>query len=210
MVPGGGWAKGYNLNPSRAFPTPDCPQMAHHKYHHDEEEDLGPSKSAMKRASKALQDLGAELAELGKERLAKVPIDEDLRDAVKDYQRFTAHEAKRRQLQYIGRLMRNVDPEPIRAALDAFKGVSAVETAKMHRLENMRTLLLEDEKFLHSIAETYPGADLQQLRVLRRNAIKEKEQNKPPRAYRELFRLLREIEEGAATRDDELEGEGEE
>ena len=93
--------------------------MAHHKYHHDEEEDLGPSKSAMKRASKALQDLGAELAELGKERLAKVPIDEDLRDAVKDYQRFTAHEAKRRQLQYIGRLMRNVDPEPIRAALDA-------------------------------------------------------------------------------------------
>jgi len=184
--------------------------MAHHKYHHDEEEDLGPSKSAMKRASKALQDLGAELAELGKERLAKVPIDEDLRDAVKDYQRFTAHEAKRRQLQYIGRLMRNVDPEPIRAALDAFKGVSAVETAKMHRLENMRTALLEDEKFLHSIAECYPGADLQQLRVLRRNAIKEKEQNKPPRAYRELFRLLREIEEGAATRDDELEGEGEE
>ena len=134
----------------------------------------------------------------------------DLRDAVKDYQRFTAHEAKRRQLQYIGRLMRNVDPEPIRAALDAFKGVSAVETAKMHRLENMRTALLEDEKFLHSIAESYPGADLQQLRVLRRNAIKEKEQNKPPRAYRELFRLLREIEEGAATRDDELEGEGEE
>ena len=104
----------------------------------------------------------------------------------------------------------NVDPEPIRAALDAFKGVSAVETAKMHRLENMRTLLLEDEKFLHSIAETYPGADLQQLRVLRRNAIKEKEQNKPPRAYRELFRLLREIEEGAAARDDEGEGEGEE
>ena len=72
--------------------------MAQHKYHHNEEEDLGPSKSAMKRASKALQDLGAELAELGKERLAKVPIDEDLRDAVKDYQRFTAHEAKRRQL----------------------------------------------------------------------------------------------------------------
>ena len=176
--------------------------MAQHKYHHDEEEDLGPSKSAMKRASKALQDLGAELAELGKERLAKVPIDEDLRDAVKDYQRFTAHEAKRRQLQYIGKLMRNVDPEPIRAALDAFKGVSAVETAKMHRLENLRTRLLDDEKTLHTIAEAHPGADLQQLRVLRRNAIKEKEQNKPPRAYRELFRVLRELEEGGAGADD--------
>lgn len=179
--------------------------MAHHKYHHDDEEDFGPSKSELKRASKALQDLGAELVELGKERLAKVPIDEDLRDAVKDYQRFTAHEARRRQLQYIGKLMRNVDPEPIRAALDAFKGVSAVETAKMHRLENLRTQLLEDEKVLHTIAETYPGADLQQLRVLRRNALKEKEQNKPPRAYRELFRVLREIDEGATAPGDEAE-----
>ena len=181
--------------------------MAHHKYHHDDEEDFGPSKSELKRASKALQDLGAELVELGKERLAKVPIDEDLRDAVKDYQRFTAHEAKRRQLQYIGKLMRNVDPEPIRAALDAFKGVSAVETAKMHRLENLRTQLLEDEKVLHTIAETYPGADLQQLRVLRRNALKEKEQNKPPRAYRELFRVLREIDEGATTPEEDEEVE---
>jgi ribosome-associated protein len=171
--------------------------MAKHKYNPDEEFD-GPSKSQLKRDSAALQDLGRELAELGKERLAKVPIDEDLRDAVKDYQRFTAHEAKRRQLQYIGKLMRSVDPEPIRAALDAFKGVSAVETAKMHRLENLRTKLLEDEKTLHGIAEAHPGVDLQQLRVLRRNAIKEKEQNKPPRAYRELFRVLRELEEGGA------------
>ena len=136
-----------------------------------------------------------------------MPIDEDLRDAVKDYQRFTAHEARRRQLQYIGKLMRNVDPEPIRAALDAFKGVSAVETAKMHRLENLRTQLLEDEKVLHTIAETYPGADLQQLRVLRRNALKEKEQNKPPRAYRELFRVLREIDEGATTPEEDEEVE---
>ena len=169
--------------------------MAKHKYNPDEEFD-GPSKSQLKRDSAALQDLGRELAELGKERLAKVPIDEDLRDAVKDYQRFTAHEAKRRQLQYIGKLMRSVDPEPIRAALDAFKGVSAVETAKMHRLEALRTKLLEDEKTLHRIAEAHPGVDLQQLRVLRRNALKEKEQNKPPRAYRELFRVLRELEEG--------------
>lgn len=171
--------------------------MAKHKYHEDEE-DTGPSKSALKRESTALQDLGRELAELGKERLAKVPIDEDLRDAVKDYQRFTSHEARRRQLQYIGKLMRNVDPEPIRAALDAFKGVSATETAKMHRLENLRTRLIDDEKTLHGIAETYPGADLQQLRVLRRNAIKEKEQNRPPRAFRELFRVLRELEEGGS------------
>lgn len=171
--------------------------MAKHK-HHDDDEDGGPSKSALKRESTALQDLGRELAELGKERLARVPIEEDLRDAVKDYQRFTAHEARRRQLQYIGKLMRNVDPAPIRAALDAFKGVSATETARMHRLENLRLKLIDDEKTLHAIAETYPGADLQQLRVLRRNAIKEKEQNRPPRAFRELFRVLRELEDGNA------------
>ncbi|WP_374599527.1 ribosome biogenesis factor YjgA, partial [Sphingosinicella sp.] len=121
------------------------------------------------------------------------------------YQRFTAHEARRRQLQYIGRLMRNVDPEPIRAALDAFKGVSAVETARMHRLENLRARLIEDEKALHDIAEAYPGADLQQIRVLRRNAIKEKEAGKPPRAFRELFRVLRELETGGVD-DDEAEG----
>ena len=176
--------------------------MANHKYHHDEE-DTGPSKSSLKRASTALQDLGRELAELGKERLARVPLEEDLRDAVKDYQRFTAHEAKRRQLQYIGRLMRNVDPEPIRAALEAFKGVSATETARMHRLEALRTKLIEDEKTLHGIAEAHPGADLQQLRVLRRNAIKEKELNKPPRAFRELFRVLRELETAGADAESE-------
>jgi ribosome-associated protein len=79
----------------------------------------------------------------------------------------------------------------------------------MHRLENMRTRCSKTRSSCIP-SPSLPGADLQQLRVLRRNAIKEKEQNKPPRAYRELFRLLREIEEGAATRDDELEGEGEE
>jgi ribosome-associated protein len=176
--------------------------MAKHKHKHEEEEYAGPSKSQLKRDSTALQDLGRELAELGKERLAKVPIDEDLRDAVKDYQRFTAHEAKRRQLQYIGRLMRNVDPEPVRAALDAFRGVSAVETARMHKLEALRTRLLEDEKTLHEIAEKHLGVDLQQLRVMRRNALKEKELNKPPRAYRELFRVLRELETGSAGSED--------
>jgi len=186
--------------------------MAKHKHKHEEEEYAGPSKSQLKRDSTALQDLGRELAELGKERLAKVPIDEDLRDAVKDYQRFTAHEAKRRQLQYIGRLMRNVDPEPVRAALDAFRGVSAVETARMHKLEALRTRLLEDEKTLHEIAEKHPGVDLQQLRVMRRNALKEKELNKPPRAFRELFRELRDLlaQDGEAPGEEAGNGDGDE
>ncbi|WP_374487822.1 ribosome biogenesis factor YjgA [Zoogloea sp.] len=168
--------------------------MAHHHKHHNQEEDLGPSKSSLKRASHALQDLGQELVQLGKDQLNKVPLEEGLKDAIKDYQRFTAHEAKRRQLQYIGKLMRNVDPEPIRAALDVFKGVSATENARLHRLETLRVRLLEDEKVLHELAAEHPGMDLQQLRTLRRNALKEKEANKPPKAFREIFRILRELD----------------
>jgi hypothetical protein len=86
-----------------------------------------------------------------------VPIDEDLRDAVKDYQRFTAHEAK----PPAAPVHRQVDAQrrsrADRAALDAFKGVSATETARMHRLEGLRTRLLEDEKTLHGIAEDLSG-----------------------------------------------------
>lgn len=185
-------------------------QMARHNQHQDHQEETGPSKSELKRASTALQDLGRELVELGKERLAKVPIDEDLREAVKDYQRFPSHEAKRRQLQYIGKLMRAVDPEPIRAALDAFKGLSATENAKLHRLEQWRDQLLEDDKTLHRIAEAHPGADLQHLRTLRRNALKEKELGKPPKAYREIFRVLRELEEGKSAPAEQPEQEDEE
>jgi len=150
----------------------------------------------------ALQDMGAELVELGRERLAKIDLPEDLRDAVRDFQRFTAHEARRRQLQYIGRLMRDLDPEPIRAALDEAKGKSAAATARQHALERLRTRLMEDEAALTDIAREHPHADLQRLRQLRRNALKEQEQAKPPRAYRELFRVLRALEENSNDPDD--------
>ncbi len=143
----------------------------------------------------ALQELGAELVALGRDQLARIELPEDLRDAVRDAQRFTQHEARRRQLQYIGRLMRDLDPAPIRAALDEIKGVSAAATARLHNLERMRAHLMEDENALGDIARAHPRADLQQLRQLRRNALKEQEQAKPPRAYRELFRVLRELEE---------------
>lgn len=156
----------------------------------------GPSKTRRKKDSDDLQRLGAELVALSADRLKKVPLPDTLRDAIVDCQRFKM-EARRRQLQYIGKLMRNIDPEPIQAQLDAFNGVSRAETARQHRLEKLRTDLLEDEKVIGAVAETWPHADLQHLRTLRRNALKEREQNKPPRAFRELFRVLRELDEGA-------------
>ncbi len=155
-----------------------------------------PSKSQKKRDMSALQDLGQALLELPAERLAKIDMPEALRIAFADARRFTKHEARRRQLQYIGRLMRAIDPAPFQAAVDAATGSSAVENARFHRLERLRSALLDDEATaLNEIAAAHPGADLQQLRQLRRNALKERELAKPPRAYREIFRVLRELEE---------------
>lgn len=155
-----------------------------------------PSKSSRKRAMHALQDIGQQLVDLSPERLRKVPMPEELFEAVRDAQRFTKHEARRRQMQYIGKLMRNIDPAPIQAQLDVFNGVSAAEVAKQHRLEKLRADFLDDEKVLEKIASTWPQADLQHLRTLRRNALKERDNNKPPKSFREIFRVLRELEEG--------------
>lgn len=160
----------------------------------DDELPAEPSKSQLKREMQALQDLGAQLVALNRDQLAKVPMPDPLLNAVRDHQRFKKREAKRRQLQYIGRLMRDVDAAPIQAALDDLNGVSALEIARQHRIERQRERLLEDEAVLFEIAEAHPGADLQRLRVLRRNALKEREVDKPPRAFREMFHVLRDID----------------
>lgn len=164
------------------------------------EEDTAPlSKTQRKQAMADLQTLGAELVDLSADRIKKIDIPDFLRDAVREAQRMTrSDEAKRRQLQYIGKLMRDVDPEPIRAALATIRGESAGETAKLHRLENLRTAFLADEKVLNEIAVLYPKADMQHLRSLRRAALREQEQNKPPRSYRAIFQALKELESGNA------------
>ena len=153
-----------------------------------------PSKSQRKRDMQALQDMGAELVELSPERLARIEMPDALRGAIREAQRLTRHEARRRQMQYIGRLMRDADPAPIREALDAVKGVSAIENARQHRLEKLRERLLEDEAVLTEIGAAHPGADITRLRQLRRNALKDRDEGRPPRAFRELFRLLRELD----------------
>ena len=161
-------------------------------------EEIAPlSKTRRKQQMEGLQSLGEELVALPTERLKKIDIPDDLRDALREVQRMTKHdEARRRQMQYIGKLMRSVDAEPIAAALAQVRGESASETAKLHRLERLRNELLEDEKTLHEIATLYPSIDLQHLRSLRRSAIKEQLENKPPRSYRAIFQLLKAMEEG--------------
>lgn len=192
-------AKGYNLTPNPSKRDPMIEEHDASDRPDEDEEDLedvwqGPSKSSRKRDMHKLQDLGEALVALSTDQLARMPIPDDLLEAIKDAKRFKKHEATRRQMQYIGKLMRHIDPEPIRAQLDIFKGVSKIEIARQHRLERLRNEFLEDEKVIGRIAESWPHADLQHLRVLRRNALKERELGKPPRAFREMFKELRALD----------------
>ena len=104
-------------------------------------------------------------------------------------------------MQYIGKIMRDIDSAPLRAAMDEINGVSDAANIRQHRLERLRARVMEDEAVFSEIGRDYPGADMQHLRQLRRNALKEAEQGKPPRAYRELFRELRDLE-GKTTAED--------
>jgi len=152
------------------------------------------SKTRKKREMHELQALGAALAELSESQLKEMRLGEDLLEALLEAKRIRSHEAKRRQMQYIGRLMREVDPAPIRSRLAELEGSSAQATARHRRLETWRERLLDDDEALTAFAAEHPGADLQALRTLIRNARKEQKESKPPRAYRELFRVLKEIE----------------
>lgn len=169
-----------------------------------EDELIAPSKTQRKQQMEELQTLGEELVALSADRIKRIDIPDELRDAVREAQRMTRHdEAKRRQMQYIGKLMRGVEVEPIRAALALVRGESAEEAAKLHRRERLRAELLADEKVAGEIAERYPAVDLQHLRSLRRAALKEQAQNKPPRSYRAIYQLLKALEDGEVQQDEE-------
>lgn len=139
-----------------------------------------------------LQKLGAALVQLSDAHLERISMPEALAQAVREARRIRSHEAKRRQVQFIGRLMRELDPEPIRAQLAVVEGGSAQARASHQRVEHWRARLMGDEGALTEFARECAVADLQQLRALLRNARKEQAEGRPPRAYRELFRIIRE------------------
>jgi ribosome-associated protein len=152
------------------------------------------SKTQQKRAMLDLQALGIALVDLSAAQLAALALPAPLAAAVADARRMSQHGARRRQLQYIGKLMRDLDPEPIREQLAALRGQSARAAARQRRLEDWRARLLEDDGALTAFAQEFPAADLQALRTAIRNARREQAGAKPPRAYREIFRLLREAQ----------------
>ena len=168
------------------------------------EEDLGPSKTKRKKEMQALQDMGGALIDLSKDKLKQLNLPENLLTAVMQAKKLlNARGAQRRQLQYIGKLMREVDPAPIQAKLDAWSGVSKEETNKLHLLERWRERLLSDDAALSELMNNYPGADAQYLRTLIRNVHKELLNNKPPKSSRALFKSLREVILGTTEPEDE-------
>jgi ribosome-associated protein len=155
----------------------------------------GPSKSQQKREVEALQELGEILVKLPAAQFKRIELPENLRQAVADCRKITQNGALRRQKQYIGKLMRGLDAAPIQAQLDVFNGVSAAENAKFHQAEKWRDKLIADNEALTQFLDAHPDTDATHLRQLIRNARDEAARSKPPKAFREIFRAIREVME---------------
>lgn len=156
------------------------------------------SKSQIKREMEALQALGLCLTELNSDQLDQVPMGESLDGAIREYQRLKKGEAKRRQMQYVGRVMRGIDEKDIDAithAINSFDASHVEHTQRFHQIENWRDRLLTEKTALTDYLVQFPEADVQHLRQLIRNAQKEQSQQKNLGSTRKLFRYLRELSE---------------
>jgi ribosome-associated protein len=169
-----------------------------------------PSKSELKRQMSELQKLGEDLVDQPRDRVKRVPMPEDVRDAILECQTIKDHEGRRRQLQFVGKKMRSLEPEDvevIRRTIEGWRGASKTETAALHAIERKREKLLADDKALTALTEEHPELDVQHLRTLIRNARKEQAENKPPKAYREIFQILKTLAKAPASTNEEDEGE---
>jgi ribosome-associated protein len=178
------------------MPNPNRGSCGYQSNEFEQEYDR-PSKSELKRQMTALQKLGQELVDAPRDRVKRVPMPEDVRDAILECQTITNHEGRRRQMQFVGKKMRTLDEEEvalIQKTIDSWKGASKSETAAMHSLERKREKLLSSDTALTELLAENPDLDVQHLRTLIRNARKEQAENKPPKAYREIFQILKEIQ----------------
>ena len=156
-----------------------------------------PSKSARKRAHKALQELADELMKLSSSQLARIPLSEDLHDAI-GAGREMRKGARSRQVRHLGNQLARVDDQPIRTALASLRGPTALDAARLHRAERWRERLLEPgDDAIHDLVAQFPLVDRQQLRALVRSARDERDKQAPPRRFRELLRFVRALDEVA-------------
>ncbi len=159
------------------------------------DQEAGPSKSELKRQMLELQELGKKILALNNKQRASLPLTEELQAALVEHDRIKSHEARRRQLQRIGKLMRSADAPAIQQAVDLFDASSDAYAQHFQQLEHWRERLLDEEAALAEFINAYPECEVQKLRQLIRNARKERDQNKPPASSRKLFRYLRELAE---------------
>jgi ribosome-associated protein len=164
------------------------------------DEDDFISKTRRKRQSTDLQKVGAELVKLSAEQLARIRMPESLLEAVLECKRLTTHEAIRRQMQYIGKIMRDIEAEPIMTQLEALHAPSRRQTALFHVAEKWRTELLADPQNIARFAGEFPEADIAKLRELVEKAQKERVSGSPPKHYRELFHVVNTILQDHASR----------
>lgn len=148
----------------------------------------------MKRESAELVEVGRELIQLPREQLDKLALPDQIAEAVRLGRTIGAHGALKRQIKYIGKLLRQIDAEPIRNALENMRSDSAEATRLQHRIEKWRDrLIAEGDDAINALIGEHPGADRQLLRKLARDAREEREQAKPPRSARQLFQELRQL-----------------
>lgn len=157
--------------------------------------DEAPSKTARKKQAHALQDLGLALAKLPDEQRHALDMPEDLREAIESYRKTRSHEGRRRQLQFVGKLLRRTDAGPLLAAVERFESGRSADAEHLHEVERWRDALIADDEALTRWVEAHPDTDLQQLRNLIRSARKEGAGQDPeqrqPKSFRLLFRLIR-------------------
>ncbi len=156
---------------------------------------MRPSKTRRKQASHDLQALGVALVELSEERLRNLEMPESLFDALVTYKSTRSHEGRRRQMQYIGKLMRSVDTEPLQEAVATEQIGHTRESLALHQAERWRAELIADDDALTRFAQEHAHADVQQLRTVIRNARKDAAlvpEKRSGRYFRELFQIIRE------------------
>jgi ribosome-associated protein len=153
-----------------------------------------PSKSARKREASSLQDLGVELAALPEAEIAALDLPDPLSAALRELKRLTSHGAQVRQRQYIGKLMRKIDAEPLREKMAERKRLHDVEIRRFQQIERWRDRLLsEPSDALAALLEERPQADRAKLAKLMKKAEQERSESRPPAAARELFAYLRQL-----------------
>ena len=151
---------------------------------------LGPSKSERKRQSHDLQALGEALIDLPQEELDALALPESLLEAVLLARRITKHGGLYRQKQLIGKIMRKIDAEPIRAAIEARRNAEKTQSRLFHQIERWRQRLIDDDSALDEFMQAHANADGAHIARLVAQARHEREASRPPKASRELFGLV--------------------